>query len=112
VGLEGAVPQKSRQLELPLKWPSEVLGKKNWLFVGHDESGARTAAILTIVATCVSHDLNPRAYLHLVTKLILAGWPNKKLRDLLPDRIAVSHPEVLAKYKPAPTAAVLMPSRG
>lgn len=78
-----------------------VLGKKNWLFVGHDESGVRTAAILTIVATCISHDLNPRAYLHLVTKLILAGWPNKKLRDLLPDRIAVSNPDVLAKHKNA-----------
>ena len=83
---------------------SLVLGKKNWLFVGHDESGSRTAAILTIIATCISHDLNPRAYLHLVTKLILDGWPNKKLRDLLPDRIAVSHPEVLAKHKDAGVA--------
>lgn len=91
-----------------------VLGKKNWLFVGHDESGARTAAILTIIATCISHDLNPRAYLHLVTKLILGGWPHKKLRDLLPDRIAVSHPEVLAKHKDAavPTAAPLVPPLG
>lgn len=81
-----------------------VLGKKNWLFVGHDESGARTAAILTIIATSISHHLNPRAYLHLVTKLILDGWPHKKLRDLLPDRIAVSHPEVLAKHRDAPVA--------
>lgn len=91
-----------------------VLGKKNWLFVGHDLGGARTAAILTIVATCISHDLKPRAYLHLVTKLILDGWPQKKLRDLLPDRIAVSHPEVLVKSKqaapPAPAAAATLPS--
>lgn len=91
-----------------------VLGKKNWLFVGHDESGARTAAILTIIATCIAHDLNPRAYLHLVTKLILGGWPHKKLRDLLPDRIAVSYPEVLAKHKDTavPTAAPLAPPLG
>jgi hypothetical protein len=76
-----------------------VLGKKNWLFVGHDLGGERTAAILTLVATCVTHDVNPRAYLHLVTKLILGGWPQKSLRDLLPDRLAVSHPEVLLRAR-------------
>jgi transposase len=84
-----------------------VLGKKNWLFVGHDLGGERTAAILTIVATCVSHDVNPRAYLHLVTKLILDGWPQRKLRDLLPDRIGVSHPDVLVKVKEAPAQATI-----
>jgi len=34
----------------------------------------------------------PRAYLHLVTRLIVQGWPNAKLRDLLPDRILAAHP--------------------
>lgn len=82
-----------------------VLGKKNWLFVGHDLSGSRTAAILTIVATCVSYDVNPRAYLHLATKLILDRWPQKKLRDLLPDRLALAHPELLLK-RDARTAGV------
>jgi len=61
--------------------------EKNWPSVGHDESGARTAAILTIIATCISHSPNSRAYLHLVTKLSLEGWPKRKVRELLPDRI-------------------------
>ena len=52
-----------------------VLGRKNWLFTWLDVGGKRTAAILTIVATCIAHDINPRAYLHLVTKLIVNGWP-------------------------------------
>lgn len=73
-----------------------VLGRKNWLFTWLDLGGKRTAAILTIVATCIAHDLNPRAYLHLVTKLIVQGWPNAKLRDLLPDRILAAHPELYA----------------
>jgi len=72
--------------------------------VGHGESGSRTATILAIIPTCISHELNPGAYLHLGTKLILGGWPNKKLRDLLPIRIAVLHPEVLAKHKDAAIA--------
>ena len=71
-----------------------VLGRKNWLFTWLDVGGGRTAAILTIVATCIAHDVNPRAYLHLVTKLIVNGWPNSKLRDLLPDRMLAAHPEL------------------
>jgi transposase len=71
-----------------------ILGRKNWLFTWLDVGGERTAAILSIIATCIAHDVNPRAYLHLVTKLIVNGWPNAKLRDLLPDRILVAHPDL------------------
>jgi transposase len=71
-----------------------VLGRKNWLFTWLDVGGERTAAILSIVASCIAHDVNPRAYLHLVTKLIVHGWPQAKLGELLPDRIIVAHPEL------------------
>lgn len=71
-----------------------VLGRKNWLFTWLDVGGERTAVILTIVATCIAHDVNPRAYLHVVTQLIVNGWPNAQLRELLPDRILRSHPEL------------------
>jgi hypothetical protein len=49
---------------------------------------------LTIVARCIAHDVNPRAYLHLVTKLIVNGWPQAKVRDLLPDRLVATHHEL------------------
>jgi transposase len=71
-----------------------VLGRKNWLFTWLDEGAERTADILSIVATCIAHDVNPRAYLHLVTKLLVNGWPQAKLRELLPDRMLASHPEL------------------
>ena len=71
-----------------------VLGRRNWLFTWLDEGGERTAAILTILATCIAHDVNPRAYLHIVTGHIVRGWPNSRLRDLLPDRIVAEHPEL------------------
>ena len=73
-----------------------ILGRKNWLFTWLDIGGERTAAILTIVATCIAHDVNPRPYLHLVTRLIVHGWPHARLRDLLPDRILTAHPELYA----------------
>ena len=64
-----------------------VQGRKNWLFTWKDVGGKRTASIRTILATCVSFELNPRAYLHVVTKHILNGWPKARLRELLPDQI-------------------------
>lgn len=73
-----------------------VLGRKNWLFTWLDLGGEHTAAILSIIATAIAHDVNPRAYLHLVTKLIVGGWPKDKLRELLPDRIVVTHSELFA----------------
>ncbi len=71
-----------------------VLGRRNSLFTWLDVGGERTADVLSIVATCIAHDVNPRAYLHVVTKLIVQGWPKTKLRDLLPDRMLASHPEL------------------
>jgi transposase len=71
-----------------------VLGRKNWLFTWLDVGGERTANILTIVATCIAHDVNPRAFLHLITNLIVQGWPQSKIRDLLPDRVLASHPQL------------------
>ena len=74
-----------------------VLGRRNWLFTWEDLGGERIAAMLTLVGTCVAHEVNPRAYLHLVTKLLVDGWPMSKLRDLLPDRITAAHPELATR---------------
>jgi transposase len=71
-----------------------VLGRRNWLFTWLDEGGERTAVILSIIATCIAHDVNPRAYLHVIAKLIVNGWPHAKLRELLPDRILGDHPDL------------------
>jgi transposase len=57
-----------------------VLGRKNWLFAWLDEGGTRTGDILSIVATCIAHDVNPRAYLHRVVHCIVHGWPQSQLR--------------------------------
>lgn len=71
-----------------------VLGRKNWLFAWGDIGGERTARILSIIATAISHDVNPRAYLHLVARKIVDGWPQSQLRELLPDRMLEVHPEL------------------
>jgi transposase len=85
---------------------SLVLGRKNWLFAYGDLGGERTATILTIVGTCIAQRINPRAYLHAVTELIVNGWPNARLRELLPDRIGEHHPELRLPSGASPPPAL------
>lgn len=90
-----------------------VLGRKNWLFTWLDEGGKRTAAILSVIATCIAHDINPRAYLHLVTKRIVHGWPQSELRELLPDRMLAAHPELYVGERPVlPSSATSLVAVG
>jgi transposase len=90
---DGQIELTNNRVERELR--KLVLGRRNWLFTWEDLGGERTAAILTIVSTCASYGVNPRAYLHLATKLIVNGWPQAKLRDLLPDRLALAHQDLL-----------------
>lgn len=90
---DGQIELTNNRVERELR--KLVLGRSNWLFTWEDLGGERTASILTIAATCVSYGVNPRAYLHLATKLIINGWPQAKLRELLPDRLALAHQDLL-----------------
>jgi transposase len=87
-----------------------VQGRKNWLFTWLDDGAKRASHILTIVATCIAHDVNPRAYLHVVSKLIVNGWPQTRLRELLPDRIVALHPELYVGEGPDELSAAAVPS--
>jgi hypothetical protein len=39
-----------------------ALGRKNFLFVGHDEAGEHLARLYSLIATCEANDVNPVAY--------------------------------------------------
>ena len=105
---DGSIELTNNRVERELR--KLVLGRRNWLFTWEDLGGERTAHVLTIVGSCVAHGVNPRAYLHLLTRLIVAGWPEAKRRDLLPDRLSVTHPELVVRDRsdaalPAPPGA-------
>lgn len=89
---------------------SLVLGRKNWLFAWEDLGGTRAAVIYSILGTCIAQGINPRAYLHLVTKLILEGWPQARLRELLPDKIARLQPELRLPPRAPPRSAPSLPA--
>lgn len=86
---DGNIPLTNNRRERELR--KLVLGRRNWLFTWKDAGGERIANILTIVSTCIAHGINPREYLVVVTQALLE---RRDVADLLPDRIAVSHPEL------------------
>ncbi|MCB9730201.1 MAG: IS66 family transposase [Deltaproteobacteria bacterium] len=60
-----------------------ALGRKNWLFVGHDQAGENLATLMTLTATCALHRVDPQAYLTDVLVRI-ADTPQSKIDELLP----------------------------
>jgi len=61
-----------------------AIGRKNWLFVGSEESGQAAATLLSLVQTCRALNINPRTYLEDVFRRIM-GHSTRKLHELLPD---------------------------
>lgn len=86
---DGNIPLTNNRRERELR--KLVLGRRNWLFTWKDDGGERIANILTIVSTCIAHGINPREYLVVVTEALLA---KRDVAELLPDCIAISHPEL------------------
>lgn len=62
-----------------------ALGRKNWLFVGHEEAGRNSAMLASVLATCVLHDVNPQDYLADVL-IRIQTHPASRIDDLLPHR--------------------------
>ncbi len=61
------------------------IGRKNWLFAGHDIAAQRTAALYSLIASAERHGLDPQAYLRGVLARIPA-MPVSQLDKLLPER--------------------------
>jgi transposase len=55
-----------------------VVGKKNWLFVGHPEAGERSAILYTILETCKRLGLHPGDYL----RDVLTRLPAMKIAEV------------------------------
>ena len=60
-----------------------ALGRKNFMFVGHEQAGQNLADLYSLVATCSANDKDPLAYLTDVLGRI-GSHPASRLDELLP----------------------------
>src|SRR5689334_14343339 len=61
----------------------QAVGRKNWLFVGHDDAGAVNAIFTSLLASCRLCKVEPWTYLRDVLCL-LPSWPEHRLLELAP----------------------------
>jgi transposase len=61
-----------------------AIGRKNWLFAGHDEAGASHARLYTLIASAERHGVDPQAYLTSVLAKISTTLMSE-LDQFLPD---------------------------
>jgi transposase len=75
----------------------QAIGRKNWLFLGSKQAGPRAAVLFTILAGAKRHRIEPWAYLKEILLRLHADDP--RLDDMLPDRWAAEHPEMVLNHR-------------
>ncbi|MBK7974105.1 MAG: transposase domain-containing protein [Deltaproteobacteria bacterium] len=71
------------------------MGRKNWLFAGSDAGAQRAAIAYSVLATCQLQGVEPWSYLRDVLAKIAAGWPARRIDELLPAPWAAENPELV-----------------
>jgi transposase len=61
----------------------EKVGAHNWLYCGSDDGAHWNSVVVSLVASCQLHDIEPWAYLRDVLTL-LPSWPAKRVLELCP----------------------------
>jgi transposase len=72
---DGEVPADNNTAERALR--PVVVGRKNWLFVGSEDSGRWSAIFFSLIESCRMHKIDPRRYLAEVARRLV----NKKDED-------------------------------
>ncbi len=67
-----------------------AIGRKNWLFVGSQQAGERSARLMSLIASCKHNRVEPWAYL----RDLFSQLPSGLMPDVfLPDRWLADHPQ-------------------
>lgn len=61
-----------------------ALGRKNWLFAGHDAAAENHARLWSLIASCEQHGVDPQRYLTSVLAKV-GATPTAELEQFLPD---------------------------
>lgn len=78
---DGRLPMHNNISELNLR--RQVVGRKNWLFVGSDDGGDVNATVVSLLASCSLHKIEPFAYMRDLLCL-LPRWPSHRVLELAP----------------------------
>ena len=78
---DGRLPLHNNISELALR--REVVGRRNWMFVGSEDGAKANTVFVSLIASCRMLGLEPYAYLRDLLCL-LPSWPKHRLLELAP----------------------------
>jgi transposase len=78
---DGRLPLHNNISELNLR--RQVVGRRNWLFVGSDDGADVNTVFVSLLASCRMHDIEPLAYVRDLLCL-LPRWPRHRVLELAP----------------------------
>jgi len=78
---DGRLPIHNNWSELQLR--RQVIGRKNWLFIGSDEAAEVNTVFVSLLASCAMHGIEPWRYLRDLLCL-LPRWPYNRVLELAP----------------------------
>jgi transposase len=78
---DGRLPLHNNISELALR--RQVVGRRNWLFIGSDDGAEANTTFVSLLASCALHDIEPWAYLRDLF-ILLPGWPRSRVLELAP----------------------------
>ena len=89
---DGRIRLDNNPSELELR--HEAVGRKNWLFCATDNGAEWNATVVSLIASCRMHDIEPWAYLRDVLTL-LPVWLKSQVIELAPAywRTTLARPE-------------------
>lgn len=89
---DGRIRLDNNPSELELR--HEAVGRKNWLFCATDNGAEWNAVVVSLIASCRMHDIEPWAYLRDVLTL-LPSWRQTQVIELAPSnwRATLARPE-------------------
>jgi len=78
---DGRLPLHNNGSEIQLR--RQVLGRRNWLFLGSEDAAEVNTAFVSLLASCQLHQIEPLAYLRDLFCL-LPTWPHRRVLELAP----------------------------
>ena len=85
-----------------------VIGRKNWLFVGSDDTAPVTCTFVSLIASSKLHGLDPEAYLRDLFR-ILPSWPRHRVLELAPKYWAATRARLDLAQLDMPLGPVTIP---
>lgn len=82
-----------------------AVGRRNWLFAGSDAGGRRAAVMYTLLGSCAAVGAEPWEFMRDVLHKLAAGWPHRRLAELMPGASLAARPQPGPRTEDEPSAA-------